>query len=362
MAVQQNLLKRAKRGTTARSLRNVFQNKPGVNETRPKRPRFCANFPKEINMLSSIKALGARFFKRSAAVHTRTWLGASALILGMVGAVSYATNYSLWVNGRSNQSAQGGNYADFTYWGPAGTAAGVNKKSVNWDGDNNVANQNYRVRDALDCYCTGQNWCYVAGHSTGDLMIGYAMSLYGGTTRSIKNATPASNGTCGNAAGGGTQTGWNIKFVNVAAGAGGGSELADVGSWATSDPITQDLKTATARAMFNHNETRGVWFNMFAGAKGTFYSAVLPGQDDEAVAYHSSGGVSGAGGRGLCNPSDWFCNDLTLGTANNEGGSTKWAKHTVKFRDNSESYNHYSSGNWQGVIGVARQDMVTNAQ
>ena len=68
---------------------------------------------------------------------------------------------------------------------------------------------------------------------------------------------------------------------------------------------------------------------MYAGAKGTAYSGILPGQDDEAVAYHSTGGVSGSSGGSYCNPSDWFCNDLTLGTAANEGGSAKWSYHSV---------------------------------
>ena len=43
-----------------------------------------------------------------------------------------------------------GNYADFTYWGPASTAAGVNKKAVNWDGYNHISDQNYLIRNALD--------------------------------------------------------------------------------------------------------------------------------------------------------------------------------------------------------------------
>ncbi|TXT36796.1 MAG: hypothetical protein FD135_4053 [Comamonadaceae bacterium] len=100
---------------------------------------------------------------------------------------------------------------------------------------------------------------------------------------------------------------------------------------------------------------------MYAGAKGTLYSAVLPGQDDEAVAYHSAGGISGSGGRSLCNPSDWFCNDLNLGTATNEGGSTKWSFHTVAFRDNNEAYNHYTNGAWGGVVSLVRADMAANA-
>ena len=54
----------------------------------------------------------------------------------------------------------------------------------------------------------------------------------------------------------------------------------------------------------NHNSTTGKWFYMYAGASGTLYSFVLPGQDDEAIAYHSSGGVSGSSGASFCNPSE----------------------------------------------------------
>jgi hypothetical protein len=285
---------------------------------------------------------------------------AAAVALMCVASGVYATNYSLWVNGRSNASAVAGNHADFSYWGPASTAAGVNKKSVNWDGFNRVSTQNYRIRDALDCYCTGTNWCYIAAHSAGNLQVGYALSLFGGSTRSVKNASANGSGVCGDA--GGTQTGWNIKWVDVAGGAAGGSELANVGSWAVSDPLTSDLKTATARAMYDHSQTRSKWFYMYAGSKGTLYSGILPGQDDEAVAYHSTGGVSGSGGAGYCNPSDWFCNDLTLGTAKNEGGSSKWAFHSVKHRDDNESLNHYANGNWGGIISKVRADMAANAK
>jgi hypothetical protein len=286
-------------------------------------------------------------------------ISAAVLVLATAGA-AVATNYSLWINGRNNPGVTGGNYADFTYWGPASTAAGVNKISVNWDGYSRVADQNFRIRDALDCYCTGSNWCYIAAHSAGNLQIGYAMSLYGGSARTKKTGV-VSGGQCGTVDGS-TQTGWNIKWVNVAAGAAGGSELADLGSWAVGDPLTGDLKTATARAMYDHNQTRAKWFYMFAGANGAVQSGLMPGQDDQAVAYHSSGGTAGSGGRGLCNPSDWFCNDLNMGTAANEGGSVKWTNHTVQFRDNNQQYNHYTNGNWGGVVGLVRADMVTNAQ
>ena len=277
-----------------------------------------------------------------------------------ISASSSATNYTLWVNGRTGGGIVG-DYTSFTYWGPAGTAAGINKKAVNWDGYNSIASQNGKIRDAMDCFCTGSNWCYIASHSAGDLMVGYALANYGGSTRMVKDGAPNASGQCGNSSGGASQAGWNIKWVRAASGAGGGSELSDVGSWTTSEPLVKDLKTTTARAMYNHNDTHNVWFYMYAGAKGTVYSAILPGQDDEAVAYHSSGGVSGSSGASFCNPSDWFCNDLTMGTAANEGGSVKWSYHSVSFRDDNEAYNHYANGNWQGIISVVRSAMVTSA-
>jgi len=276
----------------------------------------------------------------------------------LVGTQAAATNYTLWIHGRNGGGTQAGNYGDFSYWGPAGTAAGVNKKAVNWNGKESVGNQNARVRDALDCFCTGNNWCYIAAHSAGDLQIGYALSMYGGSARSKKNATPNASGVCGNTDGS-TQTGWNIKWVNVASGAGGGSELADVGEWAVNEPLVKDLVTTTSRALYNHNTTRNVWFYMFAGAKGTLYSGILPGQDDEVVSYHSTGGVSGSSGSSQCNPGDWFCGGtLNTGTANTSDGRAKWSFHTVSLRDDGEAFNHYANGNWGGIVAKVREDVV----
>ncbi len=268
-----------------------------------------------------------------------------------------ATNYTLWIHGRTaRNSTELGNYQDFSYWGPSSVSAGVNKRAVNWDGYSKIADQNVHIRNALDCFCTGENWCYVAVHSAGNLHIGYALSLYGGTQRNKKNAVPNANGVCGDADGT-TQVGWNIKWVDVASGAAGGSELADRGEWATSEPLVSDLVTTTARAMYDHNATRSKWFYLFAGAKGTYYSGILPGQDDEAVTYHSSGGVSGSSGGSFCNPGDWWCNDLTLGTNACEGGRAKWSRHTVQFRDDDEQYDHYARGNWQGIVAKVLEDV-----
>ncbi|MBZ4332602.1 hypothetical protein [Corallococcus sp. AS-1-12] len=279
----------------------------------------------------------------------------------LVGTEAAATNYTLWIHGRNGGTTKPGNYNDFSYWGPSTTAAGVNKKAVNWNGTQRVGAENYRIRNALDCFCTGSNSCYIAVHSAGDLQIGYALSLYGASTRQVKNATPNSNGECGNA-GTATQKGWNIKWVAVASGAGGGSELADHGDWAMSEPLVSDLVTTTARAMYNHNATANVEFLMFAGSKGTLYSGILPGQDDEAVSYHSTGGVSGSSGGSYCNPGDWFCGG-TLNLLKNacSDGRAKWSFHSVYFRDDGESFNHYANGNWGGIVSKVREYMVQYA-
>lgn len=281
------------------------------------------------------------------------------ILLGVPGTAS-ATNYTLWINGRGGTGVVG-NYNSFTYWGPAASAAGVNPKSVNWDGYSSISAQNGKIRDALDCFCTGNNWCYIATHDAGDLMLGYTLANYGGSARMRKNAVANATGQCGNSDGN-SQIGWNIKWVRVAGGAAGGSELSDYGTWSAAEPLVKDLKTTTARAMYDHNNTRSVWFYMYAAAKGTLFAELLPGQDDEVVSYHSAGGVAGASGTALGNPTDWFANDLTLGTVANEGGSGKWSFHSLSFRDDAEAYGHHTLGNWAGIVSLLRTAMATYAK
>lgn len=283
------------------------------------------------------------------------------ILLSTFSGIASAANYTLWINGRANTAGVVGNYNSFGYWGPNSANAGVNKKSVNWDGLNSIASQNSKVRDALDCFCTGSNWCYIAVHDAGDLMMGYTLANYGASARLKKNAVANSAGQCGNSDGG-TQTGWNIKWVRVAGGAAGGSELSDYGAWPSTQPLVRDLKTTTARALYDHSNTRNVWFYRYAGAKGPLFATLLPGQDDEAVAYHSAGGIAGTSGTALGNPADFFSNDLALGTAANEGGSVKWGFHSVVFRDDAESHNHYCNGNWQGIVSPMRAAMEAYAR
>lgn len=282
------------------------------------------------------------------------------VLLVTVPMTASATNYTLWLNGRGG-GGKVGDYTSFTYWGPSTTAAGINKKAVNWDGYNSISSQSSKLRDALDCFCTGSNWCYIAAHSAGNLMLGYTLATYGGSLRLKRDMAPNATGQCSSLVGT-YQTGWNIKWVRVASGAAGGSELSDAGAWATSEPLVKDLKTTTARAMYNHNTTRNIMFYMYAAAKGNGFSGKLPGQDDGAVAYHSTGGVSGTAGAAFCNPADANCNDLVLGFGVNQGGKAKWSNHSVVFRDDNESYGHSAERNWAGIVSVVRTAMVNNAK
>ena len=273
-----------------------------------------------------------------------------------------ATNYTLWIHGKNGGGTQAGNYADFSNWGPSSTAAGVNKKAVNWDGRQKISGQNSRVRDALDCFCTGTNWCYIAVHSAGDLQIGYALALYGGTARYKKNATPNSSGVCGNTDGT-TQTGWNIRWVNVASGAGGGSELADNGEWATSDAIVGDLVTTTARS---HVQPQRHALGVVLHVRWRQGHALLghppgPGRRGGLLPLH--GRRRGQRGRLVLQPVrlvlQWT---LTTGSGACEGNHAKWSYHTVSLRDDGENYSHGANGNWEGIVSTVRADVVTYAK
>lgn len=268
-----------------------------------------------------------------------------------------ATNYTLYVHGRNTGTpTNAANPADFSYWGAAASATGPNAKAVNWNGTGYISATNGGIRSALDRYCTGTNWCYVGTHSAGGAQITYALSLYGTSARPVTDAaTGQANGQ--------TQTGWNLKWVASAASAEGGTELADSGSWAVSDNLTSDLRTSTIRAMYNHNATAGVAINMFAGASGTAYAALISGQDDEVVGYHSALGVTTTSS--ICNWSDWFCTNYAR--INNgalqwyKSGSSVWSNRYAKFIDQGESYNHYTNGSWGGIVSQARSYISTNA-
>jgi hypothetical protein len=272
------------------------------------------------------------------------------------------TRSTLWIHGRSTSgTAAAGDYGDFSYWGAAEAAPGIKPVAVNWAGAERISTTNGTIRDALDCFCTGDRFCYIAVHSAGNAQIGYALALYGASPRDITDGAPDASGRCGGT--GQTQTGWNIKWVDVSGGAAGGTELADLGHWAVSDPLTSDLRTATVRSMYDHGATQGAVLYMFAGARGTLYSGALPGQDDEVIAYHSSGGLASTGS--FCNPGNWFCDDtLQLdaeGSSKKGADVPKWSHHMVLFRDDGEQHDHYTAGKWGGIVAPQAADIAEYA-
>jgi hypothetical protein len=199
---------------------------------------------------------------------------------------AHATNYSLWIHGRSSTPS------GFSYWthsGYAGNgiAAGVNPVAVNYDGTQHISATNGVIVNALNTYCTGANSCYVACHSAGCAQLGYAFAY-------------SNPGT------------WHVIWVAEGGSAEGGSELANVGSWLTGWNIDSDLHTGTMRAMYNHDlvgdHIQGWMYPYLGGDWSTLTNVFFPcnssflgvcyswAANDSVVAFHSSGRFRSTGG------------------------------------------------------------------
>ena len=151
----------------------------------------------------------------------------------------------------------------------------------------------------LDECCTGSNYCYVINYSGGDNVMGHRFAN--------------------------SSTAWNIGWVGTSAGAGGGSEIS--GGWLSDIfggcDYASHLGTSEARNSYNHNDTNGetvyriggngwmfAWYN-----PGNIVHSMLPGSDDGAVAYHSSGGKTSTGSHDdLCGSQ--FTNHVVAWTCN----------------------------------------------
>ncbi len=194
---------------------------------------------------------------------------------------AFAANYILHLNGQCS-----------THWVDPNAKGGASRlatasgyTSVDCYVDNTVGvaySANQFKANYLDVYCTGSNWCYIANYSAGDAIVGYINANY-----------PAN---------------WNIAYVYTTAGASGGSEIAikNISSIFACN-LTNDLTVSGIRNMYNHNDTNGITVYRIGGYKGIFGASVLlPGEDDGAVAYHSSAGcVSSGSYSNLCTCSRW---------------------------------------------------------
>jgi hypothetical protein len=235
---------------------------------------------------------------------------------------------TLYVHGRDGD----GTPTEWDYWREV--PPGPNAVHVNWDGAARIADTNEIVRTALDTYCTGDDWCYVACHSAGCAQVGYALDLYGGIG--------------GNAP-------WNIFWIAAAGSAAGGSEIADLKLWSASVTLDEDLKTAAMRVLYNHNNTAGNSIFLFAGAGYTDSQiqyngngSVLPGDDDLAVAYHSSCAIN----NDAYMLEDSWCNSGEICSGNYvDLGSPSylWSMHTIQFLDAAQDYSHFLADDNHGI-------------
>lgn len=131
-----------------------------------------------------------------------------------------------------------------------------------------------QVYNAIKTYCSNGNKCSIICHSAGC----YAMDYYFATQTAARS----------------------INWVVFAGSASGGSELANL----TSGPLpnnnmTAALRTSNARS-FNHNNSP-VTLYQIAGYKGAAWSFALPGEDDDAVSFHSACGYNKTGNMTHCN-------------------------------------------------------------
>jgi hypothetical protein len=189
---------------------------------------------------------------------------------------------------------------------------GKPKSYFNWDGTSEVITNSTVVNALRNNLPAGAS--ITRTHSTGGLINARLLNLYGTSA--------------------GAKGGWIARSV-AAASAEGGSEMADTGAtWlggvlgnlagVTTWPVDVSLRTANARS-FSHNFSgsptyHGGGYNSDPEA-GIFGSATaaytLPGEDDGAVAYHSSLGKAVKGR--FCNTAYWYTVGCDTGRTWNNG-------------------------------------------
>jgi hypothetical protein len=159
---------------------------------------------------------------------------------------------------------------------------------VGWNTGNDWRGGAANAVATLDARCSRSNpaaSCTIICHSMGCAVTGLTLDAYGTTS-----GTPR----------------WRINRVLALGSGEGGSELGNLGStndaiaffgrvWGFDTQIVTSSLRYTApgvvRPAYDHNDTAGTpWFHV-AGYNGDFWSsALLPGQDDGVVAFHSACG------------------------------------------------------------------------
>ena len=211
----------------------------------------------------------------------------------VVSASLSAGTITVFVHGKSGSNHNGTGTTDVNnYWGTAPNAVSGIKYFVGYDGTTDprtygAARAQTNLTTVLVNQCKGLDICKIVCHSAGCYATEYWLSNLGGTASSL---------------------GFKISGVTALAAASGGSELADsqdaLSFGYVGNAMDKALIVTNARSSFNHNNTAGVTVSHVPGSKGMIgASAILPGEDDYAVAYHSSCGYSTVGGLSKCQSS-----------------------------------------------------------
>lgn len=201
----------------------------------------------------------------------------------------YAENVTVFIHGKSSSNHSGTGTVDVNnYWGTSVNSVSGTKYFVGYDGTTDprtygTDRAQTNIWTVMNNVCK-TNSCKIVCHSAGCYAIEYWLSNLGNTASGL---------------------GFSISGVTALAAASGGSELASALNGITfgygGNAMDLALIVSTARSAFNHNNTAGLTISHVPGYKGMFgASAILPGEDDYAVAYHSSCAYSTVGGLDKC--------------------------------------------------------------
>ncbi len=238
----------------------------------------------------------------------------------------FAQESVIFVHGRGGSCGSSITQDAGNYWG---TSKNINtslpKYFVTYDGYSDprtwgscrAQSKLYNVLENVCLRSQGKS-CYIICHSAGCYATEYFIS-----TRDISR--------------------YNIKFVVNSSSAAGGSELANLAFWASGN-MDNALKTGNARGSYNHNNMKGIPFFMLAGYKGWWYTAwYLPGEDDGAVAFHSTCGINKTGSYSNC------------------GSGTKYSYHYIwTAKSTSSNWNSSKNGYYRQHSGDG-SDSINNA-
>ncbi|PJE04541.1 MAG: hypothetical protein CK427_01820 [Leptospira sp.] len=204
-----------------------------------------------------------------------------------------AQTHTIFIHGKSSKNHNGIGTTDVNnYWAGMSNSVPGSKIFIGYDGTTDPrtygsSRAQTNISTGLTNNCRGSNSCKIVCHSAGCYAIEFWLSNLGATASS---------------------RGFNITKVTALAAASGGSELASALNGITfgfgGNAMDKALIVSTARSSFNHNNTGGVPIYHVPGYKGMFgASAILPGEDDYAVAYHSACAYSRVGGVSKCQSS-----------------------------------------------------------